>query len=134
MSYPNTGPGETALTLARPGVGRLVGHLQISPLIELYAGGQWTAAASPILGGPGGLSGVSCASADECWAVGHSGFEPTDQPLIEEELAGSWSVVSSPHIDASNGAALLSIACPQPASCWAVGGTLPGVLIAESTS
>lgn len=97
----------------------------ISPLIELYAGGQWTVAASPRLGGPGGLSGVSCASAEECWAVGHSGVEPTDQPLIEQGLGGSWSIASSPRIDASNGAALLSIACPEPASCWAVGELPP---------
>ena len=73
------------------------------PLSPVAAG--WSIVSSP---NPGTspynfLSGVTCTSASQCWAVGYyvngSGF---GQTLIEQWDGTSWSVVASPNTDANH--------------------------------
>jgi hypothetical protein len=79
-----------------------------------------SAAGAPTLPQPSAynsLSGVSCLSASNCWAVGSA--EDTNNNTTGEILhwTGSWVATSAP---AATGA-LDSISCTSARSCWAVG-------------
>lgn len=94
------------------------------PLIEHYTGGVWSEVAAP--NSSGVLNGVTCSSADDCWAVGgpiatSSGNTFPDYwqypPLIDHYAGGMWTAEDG--LDA--GGSLDGIACPSPDDCWAVG-------------
>jgi hypothetical protein len=76
------------------------------PLIEQNSGKGWSVVRSPTPGGGGqrALSGVSCADANNCWAVGTAG--------IERYTGGSWRIVNNAVPDA--------VSCAGPSDCWAV--------------
>ena len=79
-----------------------------APLIERNSGKGWIVVPSPTPPGSDrqkALSSVSCANANECWAVGTAG--------IEEYTEGSWRIVSS--------ATPYAVSCVGPTECWAVG-------------
>jgi hypothetical protein len=64
------------------------------------------------------LSGVSCVSAVDCWAVGST--QDMNNNVAGELLhwnGASWIAVSSP----SAGGALESVSCTSSSTCWAVG-------------
>jgi len=91
-------------------------------LIEHYAGHGWTpvAAAPAQKGTLDELSGVSCLSATDCWAVGmRSGSRPGN--LLEHYGARArWTVVDTP---APQGE-LSAVTCePSNGQCWAVGSS-----------
>lgn len=103
-----------------------------APLIEQYAGGSWSIVSAPPPDASDGLlSGATCVSAVDCWAVGGiAGSGGGEEPLIEQYADGVWSVVTGPE-QAGGGARLNSVSCTGPDRCWAVGGTdqdhgLPG--------
>ncbi len=87
----------------------------LHPLLEHYDGSTWTVV-SVVPSGPdgAGLTAITCAAANECWAVGDGGA------LLEEFDGSGWSVLSGP---ALKGIGLASVACPGPADCWAAGST-----------
>jgi hypothetical protein len=64
------------------------------------------------------LSGISCVSASDCWAVGAHAGEPNGT-LIEHWDGSSWTIVESPN--AANASYLTSVACISASACWAVG-------------
>jgi hypothetical protein len=101
------------------------GHYQLAPppLIEQYTGSAWSIVVGPTLSGSGtlGLSGIDCASASDCWAVGGSTLTDHPQTLIEHYSGSGWSVVSSP--SPSNNSGLDGVTCVGTADCWAVGVT-----------
>ena len=99
-------------------------------LIEHWDGTAWSAVASPSPGGPGVqgaiLSGVSCASASSCVAVGYAtddtGANLTD--VIEQWNGTSWSIIPG----AATGQAfdeLTAVQCLSASNCWAVGNAGP---------
>ena len=98
----------------------------LTPLVESFTGSRWSVAPTPAVGS-GGLSAIACTGGGECWAVGHSGWARSAQPLAEHRTDGAWTIVPTPHIDAFNGAELTGIACPAPGTCWAVGDMPPVV-------
>jgi len=71
----------------------------VEPLIEHNSGNGWTVVRSPTPegGGQKALSSVSCADANDCWAVGNTG--------IEQYAGGTWRIVSSdtPEVRATAG-------------------------------
>jgi hypothetical protein len=78
------------------------------------------AGAAPAAGGSfgGDLTGVSCVSASDCWAVGSTGNNIT---VTDHWDGTAWSVL---HVRAPRGsytAELPAISCSGAASCWAVG-------------
>ncbi|HET7018331.1 MAG TPA: hypothetical protein VFI65_30715 [Streptosporangiaceae bacterium] len=89
-----------------------------------WNGKHWATVKTP---NPGGkqdeLFGVTCAAAQDCWAVGTEGF----QPGLNEALhwnGAKWSVVHTVNgggtgKDVSN--ALNSVRCASRSNCWAVG-------------
>jgi hypothetical protein len=94
-------------------------------LIEHWDGNLWRIVTSPntLPVESNLLSGIACASASECWAVGDSS-DPSGkiyQTLIEQWNGTSWSIVSSPNTLPVQSNFLSGVACSAVADCWAVG-------------
>ena len=92
------------------------------PLAEQWNGSTWQIRRTP---GPGdafnGLSGVSCASATRCMAVGNRINGSDVQVTLAERWDGRrWQVLATPspgpHLNVLN-----SVSCPAAADCMAVG-------------
>ena len=88
------------------------------PLITGWNGAVWTVATTPTISATlsSDLTGVTCTSATECWAVGGNG----EQVLMERWDGTSWTVVSTPDTTAP-GSLLASVTCVPASDCWAVG-------------
>jgi hypothetical protein len=106
-------------------------------LVESNASGSWRLQSSPDAPATlptrtpdDWLTGVSCLSVADCWAVGYVETPGTVEPvltpgipaqtLIEHYNGTSWSVVSSPNENSSENE-LNAITCPAAGTCWAVG-------------
>lgn len=100
-------------------------------LIESLSSGAWTATEPPAPAGvatgfDAGLYGVSCPTSDTCVAVGGYGDQHGIAQAMTETLAsGTWTPAEAPLPGPPPGpqdsAALLSVSCPAPGSCVAVG-------------
>jgi hypothetical protein len=94
-------------------------------LIEHWDGRNWSVVASP---NPQGktwvqLNGVAAVSANDIWAVGHSG-DPSSIPLqtLAMHWDGiSWSIIPSPNPGTYNGNVLNAVAAVSSNDVWAVG-------------
>jgi hypothetical protein len=97
-------------------------------LVEENTGSGWTIVASPnphvASDFTDSLSGLSCAAASTCWAVGeevdnYAWLNPV--PLIEEDTGNGWEVSPSPRLPVGDaGGDLVGISCVTT-GCWAVG-------------
>ena len=92
-------------------------------LVLHWDGGAWEVApsADPQDAQESVLSGVTCVSDSDCWAVGHSYNGLFRQTLIEHWDGGAWSVVSSPNAIGPLDTYLSRVACASATECWAVG-------------
>jgi hypothetical protein len=90
------------------------------PLVEHYDGTGWTLVTVAAPAGNSGLSGVTCVSAEDCWAVGQ---EYAGGVLIEQYSAGAWAPVASPQISGNPDDTLSALSCATAEDCWAVGST-----------
>jgi len=110
VSSPNTSANAEQLPPRRDvhvGVGVLGRRLLLqrqrhfSDLDRALDGTSWAIVSSPNTSTTdyNSLSGVTCVSASECWAVGYyfTGDNFVDQTLIERWDGTSWSIVSSPN-------------------------------------
>jgi len=99
----------------------------VQGLIEHYTGGGWSIVASPVPSpGTGNrLSGVTCVSSADCWAVGSTSSDANgdSQGLVEQYSGGGWAVVTSPPPSGGTGSGLSAVACVSTIDCWAVGST-----------
>jgi hypothetical protein len=95
-------------------------------LVESWNGTAWSVVSSPDPNAADNFSGVSCASASFCVAVGTTYSTIAGQTLIESWDGTSWSAVSSP--DASTADLLNGVTCTAANNCVAVGlaATLSG--------
>ena len=121
-----------------------VGHYSTAAdgttLIELWDGASWSVVASP---NPSGavsstLSGVACASATSCFAVGgHVGTANLGGVLVEHWDGTAWTIVSTPTPTVRPVAApvvtptLTAVSCSNATSCFAVGYTASDALIEQ---
>jgi hypothetical protein len=82
-----------------------------------WDGTTWRPVVSPSTAADSGniLSGVSCVSTADCWAVGSS--DDYEQALVEHWDGTSWSIAPAPE----TGSILTSVTCVSTAECWAVG-------------
>ncbi len=93
-------------------------------LAERWNGKEWSLQETPNPTGTKGsvLSGVSCATAEACSAVGHytnsSGVEVT---LAEVWNSKKWSIQESPNPTGAKSAALSGVSCTAAEACTAVG-------------
>jgi hypothetical protein len=88
-----------------------------------WNGAAWSAVSAPnpganVAGDSRELSGVTCASAGDCWAVG--GYLSTTGADRNETL--HWNGTRWLRVAARGNGALMSVACTSAASCWAVQG------------
>ncbi len=93
-------------------------------LVEQYRGSGWSVVSSPLPPGSveSSLSSITCAGADDCWAVGGWGDVNYGGPtLIEQDTGSGWSIVPSPIPPGSTQSALSGVSCASPTDCWAVG-------------
>ncbi len=90
-------------------------------LIEHWDGTSWAIVSSPNTSTTDRnfLTGVTCASASECWAVGYYYNGSIIQTLIERWDGTSWAIVSSPN-PAPN-SYLNDVTCVSASDCRAVG-------------
>lgn len=94
-------------------------------LIEHWDGSQWSIVPSP---NPEGktwvvLNGVDAVSANDVWAVGHSG-DPSSIPLQTLTMhwdGARWSIIPSPSPGTYNGNVLNAVAAVSASDVWAVG-------------
>jgi hypothetical protein len=94
-------------------------------LIERWNGTSWSIVASPNSSASenNSLSGVTCTSGSDCWAIGgyHSTAANYDQTLIERWNGTSWSIVASPNSSANENNSLTGVTCTSGSDCWTVG-------------
>jgi len=92
-------------------------------LIERWDGTSWVIVTSPNTSTTQGnfLSGVTCASASNCWAVGFYNTDIAAQTLIERWDGTSWVIVTSPNTNATRLNFLAAVTCVSASDCWAVG-------------
>jgi len=99
-------------------VGSYDTQLVTSTLTERWDGAKWSIVSSPNpKGSPDSqLSGVTCTSATNCFAVGvgHS-------TLIERWNGTIWGIVTSANPTGATGASLTGVSCPSASRCVAVG-------------
>ncbi len=102
---------------------------QTNVLVERWNGSRWSIqSALDQAGVPVSLlSGVSCASARACTAVGEYGSPPNTPPfvLIEHWNGSRWSIQATPGASGREGF-LSGVSCTAPAACTAVGGSANG--------
>lgn len=94
------------------------------PLIERWDGTAWTIDDSPQTSPEQQdaiLSGVTCNSANDCWAVGLYVLTDFNQTLVEHWDGTSWSVVTSANTSARESNRLNAVSCTSASDCWAVG-------------
>jgi hypothetical protein len=91
-------------------------------LIERWDGTAWAIVSSPNTSTTqhNWLTGVTCASASECWAVGYI-VSSTYQTLIERWNGTAWELVASPNSSSMQLNLLYGVACVSASDCWAVG-------------
>jgi hypothetical protein len=153
-STPGIGPGGlTGVACSDPDSCWAVGHSGwgsgAQPLVEHGVGGSWSVVGSPSLSGPDGavLLSVACMAPSACWIVGElppivraggpiggptSGQTDVLPPVIEGNAEGDWTLVTSPQLPGGSGS-LAAVTCVV-SRCWAVGATLTGGFVAESTT
>jgi hypothetical protein len=86
-------------------------------LLDHWDGNSWTVATSPntAVDQDNILSGVTCVSSANCWAVGS--FDSYSQALIERWDGTSWTIVPLPQA----GDPLNAVTCLSASDCWAAG-------------
>lgn len=88
------------------------------------AASAWKLQAGPAATIPSGqLTGVSCASASDCTAVGDNGADY--RPFVERWNGTNWKVTFLPIPVGATGVQLSGISCPTAAFCVAVGQAMP---------
>jgi len=101
-----------------------VGIVNRGSLSERWNGSSWSIEPVPLAptGGPSGLFGVTCRSAEDCTAVGAYIVGDDDhQPLVEHWNGTAWAPTPTPAADELS--QLVSVSCPSVTSCIAVGSS-----------
>jgi hypothetical protein len=109
-------------------VGRRVGGIAVA-LLALGAGfvpvpvagaspAAWKVVATPDLGRPTQLLGISCPDATTCFAVGSVDRFGAPHSVIERWDGRTWKRVANPHLE---GDELLAVSCADANHCVAVG-------------
>lgn len=104
-------------------VGRYDTGATTQTLIQRWNGSTWTIVSSPNTSATqyNQLSGVTCASASNCWAVGYFKSGNTQQTLIQHWNGTSWTIVASPNTGTAQNNSFSGVTCASPTDCWAVG-------------
>jgi YD repeat-containing protein len=87
------------------------------------AGGEWSSEPTPNPAGAGEsrLVSVSCATAEDCTAVGYYVASGQHLPLAEHFDGEGWTLKSAPNPSGATQAYLESVSCPSSGFCLATG-------------
>lgn len=101
------------------------------PLIEHDTGADFLAVSGPRAPGDDDwLDAVTCATAEDCWAVGGYGVKsesgPNPHPLVEHYDGSAWTVVPGAVPPPDFGGELSAVTCVGASECWAVGTLADG--------
>ena len=113
----------TALSCPTAGVCALLGSIDSTPTVEEYALGSWIAVSIPTVE-HFSVNGLTCVTAEDCWAVGSSGRggdATASSPAIALDSGAGFQLVTSPPMSGDD--SLSSVACVGSDDCWAVGST-----------
>jgi len=101
-----------------------IGSGTYQTLVGAWDGASWSLETSPNVGAMTNnvLSGLACATASACWAVGSASTVHGRQTLIQRWDGSRWVIVPSPNPSADREASLAAVACVSTTECWAVGG------------
>lgn len=95
--------------------------------VASWGGGSWDAEAAPLPSEASAarLRGVSCASADDCWAVGGYVDAERQKHIFAMSWDGvAWSIETMPTPAEGSGAELWGVDCVTAGACTAVGSYL----------
>src|SRR6266404_4810463 len=117
FSFAATTPAEGGASISSPSIG--------SPGMSAppTGGTGWSVFTSPNPSGGGLLTGVTCASASNCWAVGYTNPTPgggIHQTLIEQWNGTSWTIVTSPNTSPNQYNELHGVTCLSASDSWAI--------------
>src|ERR1700694_648162 len=111
------------------GDGDQLGHSKA--IMEHWNGSSWSLVPPADSGVPAyTLTGVSCVSISDCWAVGSQTGTPffgstaplPGPSLVEHWDGSSWSIVTSPNVAGDQGSQLFAVTCLSHSNCWTSGG------------
>jgi hypothetical protein len=92
------------------------------------SGSDWSVTPNPVLGSDSVLTGVSCANATSCMAVGSKeATQQPSEPLAEYFDGTSWTEMTVPSVPDSTGGAFNGVDCVGPTSCVVVGDNISTV-------
>jgi hypothetical protein len=94
------------------------------PLAERFNGSKWTIQRTPVPAGTvrDTLRGVSCPTANSCFAVGAAKTRTgAFQTFIERWNGRSWSIAKAPSPAGSLSSELITVSCTSPRACMTVG-------------
>jgi hypothetical protein len=97
-------------------------------LAESWNGSTWSVKATPqpLETAESFLTGVSCATATTCEAVGrYIDHQDVQKVLVERWSAGKWSALTAPEPAGTSSAGLDAVSCASASTCVGVGGYLP---------
>ena len=110
------------------------GHRDYSDTMhDHWNGSSWVLDELPGVAWESFLSGVTCASMSDCWAVGYA--TNSDSPYGSGSPLGtfimhwggaSWATVPSPNVVSADNSVLRGVACVSSSDCWAVGNDRAG--------
>ena len=98
-------------------------------LAEAWNGTSWAIQPTPLPAGATSsrLSGVSCASASACTAVGYYATASSGGLTLAETWNGtSWTIQPTPNPAGATGSDLFSVSCASASACTAVGRYVSG--------
>jgi hypothetical protein len=102
---------------------------EYAALAEVWNGATWTIPLVPDAAIYGqGFSGVSCASATSCIAVGYSIATGTDPALVEAWNGTKWTILTTPTPLIRGSDTLSGVSCTSSTTCTAVGARGAGTL------
>ena len=104
-------------------VGSYLAGSTYQTLIQRWNGTAWTIVTSSNTSASQNnfLSGVTCTSASNCWAVGSFNSTFAEQTLIERWDGTAWTIVTSPNVFITQNNILLGVTCASASDCWAIG-------------
>ncbi len=107
------------------GFGFIGGGGTRGPLAEHWNGSAWSIIATDNPSFVNNqLSGVTCISTSDCWAVGFAltgNFDQTSQTFADHWNGSAWSIVTTPNTSSLQTNQLGGVSCVSSSDCWAVG-------------
>ncbi len=94
------------------------------PWLIHWDGSTWSGSIHPDPQSPtgGALTGTTCVTSTDCWAVGSTmnAAGHFSEPLVEQWNGAAWSVTATTLADDGT---LANVTCLSPNACWAVGAS-----------